>query len=130
AERTLLTGSARPQIPGPLYRFPRAALLDCPMACVPLGIARSAITTLVALAPEKSPTGSQILLRDLPAVQADVARAEALVRSARAFLYESAQEVWELVQAGGTATIEQQALMRLARAQAATAAAQAVDLMY
>jgi indole-3-acetate monooxygenase len=41
---------AVPRAPGALYRLPRQALLDNMMAALPLGIARSAIDTLVEIA--------------------------------------------------------------------------------
>ena len=125
---TFATGGT-PRQSGPLYRFPVAALLDGPLVCVPLGIARAAIDTLVELAGAKTPSGARSLLRERAVVQAAVARAEALLRSARAFLYDTTAEVWEIVCAGGEASLEQQALLRLARAHAASAAVQAVDLM-
>ncbi len=95
-----------------------------------MGIARHAIEALLELAQAKTPTGQTSLLRERAAVQADVARAEALVRAARAFLFQTIDEVWADVAAGRGATLEQRALLRLAAVDGAHKAAQAVDLMY
>jgi indole-3-acetate monooxygenase len=63
-------------------------------------------------------------------VQAQVARAEALVNSARAFAWQATTDVWEAVLAGGEVTVRQRALFRLAISNAVSSAVQAVDLMY
>jgi indole-3-acetate monooxygenase len=63
-------------------------------------------------------------------VQADVGRAESLLRSARAFLFEAVQELWDEVEGGATASIGKRALVRMANARAAAASAQVVDLMH
>jgi indole-3-acetate monooxygenase len=97
---------------------------------VPLGIARAAIEAFIALAEAKTPTGGASRLRDKASAQADVGKAEALLRSARAFLVESAHDIWNAVAAGDMPSMPQRATARLAAAQAAAASAQAVDLLY
>jgi indole-3-acetate monooxygenase len=119
-----------PRVPGLLYRLPCQALLDSPMAAVPLGIARTAIDTLIELAATKRPGRSDQPLAEHLTVQAEVGRAEALYRSGRAFLYDSVAESWADVQAGREIGITQLAVLRLARTHAVQAAVQAIDLMY
>ena len=63
-------------------------------------------------------------------VQTDVARAEALLRSGRAFLYETLDETWQVVTAGDTLSVKQRAMLWLASTQATVAATQAVELMF
>ena len=122
---------AAPRAPGALYRLPRQALLDNMMAALPLGIARSAIDALVAMAAGgKRPAGAGAPLVERATIQADVARAEALYLSGRAFLYDSAAQSWEAAQAGRELSVREVAVLRLARTHAVQAAAQAVDLMY
>lgn len=117
--------------PGALYRLPRQALLDNMMAALPLGIARTAIDTLVEMASGgKQPAGVGTPLAERRTVQADVARAEALYLSGRAFLYDSVAQSWEAAQAGRALSVREIAVLRLARTHAVQAAAQAVDLMY
>jgi indole-3-acetate monooxygenase len=113
-----------------LYRLPRQALLDNAMAVIPLGIARTAIDTLIELVGAKPQARSERPLAELPTIQAEVGRAEALYRSGRAFLYDSVVESWASVQAGREVGITQLAILRLARTHAVQAAVQAVDLMY
>ena len=129
-ERSLVAFTARPHQPGALYTCPFVTYFAASIAGPPLGLARGAIDALVDLASTKTPTGSQSLLRDRPSVQSDIARAEALVRSARAFLVEALQDVWAALVDGREVTMRQRAIGRIAGIHAATSAAQAVDLMY
>ncbi len=110
-----------PLRPEPLYRLPRFGLLAGLLSAACTGIARHAIDALLALAQAKTPTGQTSLLRERTAVQADVARAfrTALLR-----------EAWDAVNAGAELAAEQRGLVLLAAAHAATAATQAVDLLY
>ena len=71
------------------------------------------------MAPTKTPAIGTTLLRDKPVVQAETGRAEALVRAARAFLFETCQDVWETASLGKPLTLEQRAVMRLVSANVA-----------
>jgi len=119
-----------PRVPGLLYRLPCQALLDNAMAAIPLGIARTAIDTLIELAATKRPARSDQPLAERLTVQAEVGRAEAHYRSGRAFLYDSVAESWADVQAGREIGVTQLAMLNLARTHAVQAAVQAIDLMY
>jgi alkylation response protein AidB-like acyl-CoA dehydrogenase len=119
-----------PRHGGELYRFPLPGLLSLGVAAVALGVARQAITALGLLATEKRPVSSKRLLAHRELVQAHLAEAEGLVRSARAFLFEATGEVTESVAARGQASEKERALLRLAATQATQASARAVDLMY
>ncbi len=85
---SLLSGS--PRHPGTLYRFPIFGLLALGIAAVAVGVAEEAIVALTALAAGKRPMWSKKSLAHRELVQAHVAEAEALTRSARAFLFEAA----------------------------------------
>jgi indole-3-acetate monooxygenase len=125
-----LTFDASPRVSGLLYHLPCQALLDNAMAAIPLGIARTAIDTLIQLAETKRFGRSDQPLAERLTIQAEVGRAEALYQSGRAFLYDSVAESWAAVQAGREIGVRQLAMLRLARTHAVQAAVQAIDLMY
>lgn len=129
AERTI-TMSTPSRLPDALYNLPLMALMDSMMATVPLGIGRAAIDAFVAMAGERVGHGSSTAAANRPTIQADVGRAEAALRAARSWLYETVEDAMDDVQAGRTVSTAQAALMRLARVNAMTAGVQAVDLIY
>ena len=122
--------SDRPFHNGLLYRFPIFGLLASSVASVALGMARGAINTLREMAPKKRLTTTRKRMAEREVVQMQVAQAEGLLRSGRAFLFDTVQEVWNKVSAHVAPSLEQRALLRLAATQAAIQAAQAIDLMY
>ena len=115
---------------GPLYAFPTFALFGPPLAAVPLGIARHAIDILVELAATKTTTRSPQPLREDATMQASLGRAEALLRSGRAFLYDALGEAWNIVCAGDTLSPAQRATLWLATTHAANTAKEATELMF
>jgi alkylation response protein AidB-like acyl-CoA dehydrogenase len=116
--------------PGTLYATPLITIFAASLPCVSMGIARAAIDAFVALAEAKTPMGSSSRLRDRPMAQVDLGRAEAQLRSGRAFLFEAIEEIWNEAAAGRSPTLRQRAIARLAAAKAAEASAQAVDLLF
>lgn len=122
--------SDRPRQSGPLYAFPVFGLLSLGIAGVAIGVARSAIEELVRLAGEKTPTLSRRYLAERAPIQMQVAQAEATLRAARAFLFETAIETWETALAHGEISTGQRALLRLAASHAVSSSAAVIDLMY
>lgn len=114
----------------PLYAFPQFGLLAMGIAAVSLGLARAAIDELVSLAGGKTPSGSARPLAARASAQTDVARAEALLRSARAFYYEAIDSAWKGAVSDGRITTEHRRDIRLATTHATRSCAEAVDLMY
>lgn len=130
SDRSVSIITDRPVETGPLYAFPVFGLLAIGVASVALGIAAGAIRDLVELAARKRPQMSRRVLAERTTVQTDVARATALLRSARAFLLEAIDAAWDAASAGGTVPLTQRADLRLAATNATRSAADAVDLMY
>lgn len=130
AERTAVLGADRPVHDGPLYAFPPFGLLALGIGAVALGIARAAIEDLVQLASAKRPGGSRRTLAERASIQADVARAQALVSAGRAFVDDAVDVAWEAALSGGAIPVAQRAGLRLAATHATQSAAGAVDLMY
>ncbi|MGD9704071.1 MAG: acyl-CoA dehydrogenase family protein [Acidimicrobiia bacterium] len=114
----------------PLARFPNFNLLAAGVAAVALGIGRRAIDEIVALAQGKRPLFSSKTLAASSLAQVDVARAEAAVGAATAFLLDELSVAWDAVLAGGHIELGQRARVRIACSHAAQEAARAVDLAY
>ena len=116
-----------PKQPGPLYPV---RWLIVTHAAHALGIARAAIDGLLDLAERKTPTRSGSVLREIPLMQANLAQAEALVQAGRAFMWQTAAEVWDLLCSDRPVTVRHRAMLRLAMTHAVQSAAQAVDLVW
>jgi alkylation response protein AidB-like acyl-CoA dehydrogenase len=95
-----------------------------------LGIARGAIEALIELAGEKRHERTNQALTEDRGAQTRLSQAEALVCSARLFLFDTVEWVWCDVLAGREATVETRARIRLATWHAVTSASQAVDPVY
>lgn len=119
---------------GPLYALPN--LLIYKVSGVALGIARGAIEDFIELASHKaltfkSPTaGKAGTLRDEPYAQGAVAQAEALVSSARGFVFEAFGDLWDTMANGDPPSPRQRARGRLAMVHASASCLQAVELLY
>jgi alkylation response protein AidB-like acyl-CoA dehydrogenase len=72
----------------------------------------------------------QATLRDQPMIQAAVGRAEADLRSGRAFLAEAARELWTETASTGSTSQERRAVLRLAATHGIRLAVQVVDTVY
>lgn len=125
---SLFTG--QPQVAGPLYRLGVLPLFGMAVAAVVPGIARAAIDAFVELAMKKTPTFSQNGLATRPTIHAELARVEALVQSARAFLYDVAEEMMTSVKAGHPVSEDLEARRRLACANVGAACTQAIDRLF
>ena len=129
-ERAVAYDAGKRYQSGPLYTFPLFGLLATSVASVATGMARGAIDTFIELAQTKRLTGGRRLINQRSVVQLQVAQAEAQLRSGRAFMFQTVQEVWDKVVAGEKISQRDKALLRLSACQATTASAQAIDLMY
>ena len=119
-----------PRERGALYAFPIFGLLSLAIASVGLGIARGAVDDLLALAGSKTPSMGTRTLAERPDTQGRVARAEARLRAARAFVDDAVGDAWEAAGASGTITVEQRAALRMAASHALGESAAVVDEAY
>ena len=115
---------------GPLYRFPAIGQAVTVVPTAALAIAREAVDHVSDLAQGKTPFGSGTLLRQRGVAQAKLARAEAILRSARLLFYTTLEEAWERTLSRTPATLEQKADLALAGAHAVASSVKAVDLVY
>jgi alkylation response protein AidB-like acyl-CoA dehydrogenase len=78
----------------------------------------------------KSAPAGKAMLCDEPYAQCAVAQAEAMVSSARGFVFEAVGDMWNTLLSGEFPTLKQRARARLAMVHASTACTQAVELLY
>jgi alkylation response protein AidB-like acyl-CoA dehydrogenase len=115
---------------GPLYRMPALAATFPIIAPVALAIAAGAIRELRNVVTTKVPLGMMKTARDRGAVQAAVAEAEAMLRSARLFFYDALATAWRRAVAGEPFSLEHKADLMLASTWAVRSAARATGLMH
>ena len=106
--------SSPPRVDGPLYRLSFFGLLGAGVACASIGVAERALEEFQTLALAKTPQGSGRTLAERTSAQADLAKAEATVRSARTFLWEAFGDAFDTASAGDPVSVEQRRLIRLA----------------
>jgi indole-3-acetate monooxygenase len=112
-EWTFVRGG-KPNIDANFFRYPSLAFAAQVLAITTAGLAREALDVIQAMAAgRKSVTGAPNL-GDREYVQIEVAKAEARLRSCRAFFYESTEEAWNAVLDGGEPSPAQTSLVRLA----------------
>lgn len=114
----------------PSSHYAYSAVVIGSMAAVALGAARGSVDTLIEVLEKKLELPSGRPAASIIDKQADLGAAEALVGSARAYLYDVLAQVWDRVAAGEPLTSELRARFRLACTNAATASVTAADLVY
>ncbi|ODU70613.1 MAG: acyl-CoA dehydrogenase [Novosphingobium sp. SCN 66-18] len=128
-EWTFVRGGAS-SLDTPLYRYPSMPLAAQVLSVVALGTARGALDCLIEMAGGRTSITGAPTLADRAYLQADVAKAEAALRSARAFFYEITEEAYDTLVAGDDLSIETRALLRLASTQAARVGADVAQAVY
>ena len=114
----------------PLFQFPNFTLLALGIGAVSMGIARAALNEFVGLAQQKKRISSSSTIAERSHTQMQIATAEAKLRSARAFYYDSVEQAWECALAGNTVDVDQRRNLRLATTHAVMASAEVVDCAY
>ncbi|SAK68035.1 acyl-CoA dehydrogenase [Caballeronia temeraria] len=114
----------------PLYRYPTIAYAAQVLAVVNLGLARAALDVANHMAGGRKTTTGAPQLADRAYYRIELAKAEAQLRSARAFFYESTYSVWQSILAGNEVTPEQVSLLRLSATQIAREGADVVNRAY
>ena len=115
---------------GPLYRFSSGQLYSAGFAGVGLGIARGVIDAFLALPATKTSRGASRPLRENNVIQSQLAQSEARWHSARAFLHNTLDEVYDHVIRHGEQTERQEAMIRLASTWAINQSREAVNTLF
>lgn len=106
-----------------IFRYPAMALAAQVLAVVGLGTAREALDWIRNEASDRPSITGAPSIGARPYIQAELGKAEARLRSARAFFYETVEEGWETVLAGSEVSQELRTRLRLAATNAASEAA-------
>ena len=114
---------------GRLYAFPQQTLYSVGIASVALGIARGMLDAFVDLACRKTPRG-MVRLADSAVIQAEVARAEARLGAARAYLIDTVDRIHAAADDIAPIDVPQRARVRLAAAHAIANAVAVADYTY
>jgi 3-hydroxy-9,10-secoandrosta-1,3,5(10)-triene-9,17-dione monooxygenase len=118
----------QPFAPGPIYRHGIIAIPGTTHAGVALGTARSAVSSYLSRVEERKRRG--VSIKNDPVVQNAIGRADALVSSARAYLKEAVDDLWQTLLDGDEPTLEQRGRLRAAKSLAVWNSVEAVDLVY
>ncbi len=114
---------------GKLYAFTMQGLYAVGVAAVAFGLARSMLDAFFALAAEKTPRGLQ-RLADSPVVQGNLARREANLGAARAYLTTTLQDIWAHADDVAPIGLQERVRVRLGCAHAITTSVEIADWVY
>jgi alkylation response protein AidB-like acyl-CoA dehydrogenase len=114
---------------GPLYSFTHAGLYAVGVAGVALGIARAMLDALVELATKKAPRNLG-RMADSPTVQAEMARTEARLGAARAYLIDIVGTLYERARQEAPMGLADRAKVRLGCTHAIHTAIETADIVY
>ena len=130
-EKRSRLSDADPCETGPLFNK-RAWYVNLwtPSAANALGIARGAIDALTEIASTEASTMSSNLLRDRSLVQTRIAEADAIVHSARAYVFDAVGRLWNTLSAGEAPTDQEIAQGRLSLVHAMHESVRAVDKVF
>jgi alkylation response protein AidB-like acyl-CoA dehydrogenase len=117
------------QEPGRLYAFPQQTLYSVGISSVALGLARGMLDAFIELAGQKTPRG-MMRLADSGAVQAEVAKCEAKLGAARAYLLDTLGEIYETADSVAPIDIPARGRVRLAGTHAISTAVSVADYTY
>lgn len=114
---------------GPLYAFTMQGLYAVGVAGVAVGTARAMLSAFVELAQRKSPRG-QGRMSESATIRADVARCEARLGSARAYMLETLADIYAQADDVAPISIADRARVRLVCANAIHGAIEVADWVY
>ncbi|MDJ0847694.1 MAG: acyl-CoA dehydrogenase family protein [Myxococcota bacterium] len=119
-----------PRTGGALYRCGVFVITACGHAGFALGVGRHALDEIEGLAPGKVRMGAPTSVAHSTHFQYELARAEAKLRSARAFVFDAFGDLERTVLAGDVPRLEQRALVRTATTWCTEVAAEVADFAY
>jgi alkylation response protein AidB-like acyl-CoA dehydrogenase len=115
--------------PGRLYAFPQQTMYSVGISSVALGLARGMLDAFIELASRKTPRG-MVRLADSGVVKAEVAKCEARLGAARAYLFDTLAEFYETADDVAAIDIPARGRVRLAGTHAIATAVSVSDYTY
>ena len=128
-EWTFVRGS-KAQHNDPIFQYPSMGLAAQVLAVVGLGTASEALDSIRREAMDKPSITGAPSIGARPYIQAELGKAEAKLRSARAFFYETTEELWGTVLAGEEVSPEQRVRLRLCATNAASESAAVAQMAF
>jgi len=113
-EEWTFIGSSTPTLDTAFFRYPSLVFAAQVLSATTLGIAREALDIVLAMPPTRESVTDTPLVGSRVYAQIEIAKAEARLRSARAFFYQVTDDAWQTVQNGGKPSQRQTSLVRLA----------------
>lgn len=129
-ERTVPYANAPLLHDGPVYKIARSLYFATGDALCALSCARNALEAFYELAGSKAPRYQTNLLRDQPATQFTVGKCEITLRSARLYLLDAVQKIWDDTVANGNPSMENRTNLRIATTHAIHQALDVVRQVY
>lgn len=120
----------RPRDPAALYKFPLFGLLALGVSSVALGNARAALEEIRTVAINKKTPGGGRSMAQRATVQADLARATALLGGAFGYLENAIAQCWSEAQGSAEISVKGRANLRLACAHATEVSAEICKTAY
>jgi len=121
---------AKSSLDTPLFRYPPGIFIPQAHAAVGLGIARAALDEFIGTASERGATYGRPSLADRATAQSELAKAEAELRSARAWLFAVTEDAFGCLSVGDDLDVTARTLLRLAATHAARTAAEVTQAVY
>ncbi len=129
-EEWTFTRGGKPNLDDPFFSYPSLAFAAQVLSVTTLGLAREALDVVQSMAAgRKSVTGAPNL-GEREYVQIEIAKAEAKLRSSRAFFYEATNDAWSAITEGGKPSDEQISMIRLAATNLTHECADAIRMTY
>ncbi len=122
-EWTFVRGGAA-NLEEPFFRYPSLSFATQVLSVVGLGVARAALDELRDMAAGRISVTGAPAVADRPLAQVEIAKAEAALRAARAFFFDSIEDAWQTVLAGDPLSAEKTNLLRLSSTHATRVAAE------
>jgi alkylation response protein AidB-like acyl-CoA dehydrogenase len=106
-----------------MFRYPSLSFATQVLTVVGLGVARAALDELKAMASGRASVTGAPNIGERPITQVELAKAEAELRAARSFFYESIHDAWASLEKGDAVSVAQTNLLRLSSTHASRVSA-------